>query len=81
MNTHTSTKKKLNKQIILIDIFYNNHKENLYYSCNSNTFKINSNTCKSNSNNFKVDRTPHHNKDGGVHNKDGGIIANRSYPS
>ena len=51
MNAHTNTKNKLHKQNILIDIFYNNHKENLYYNCNSNT-------CKSNSNNFKVDSTP-----------------------
>ena len=48
MNTHTSRKNKLHKQIILIDIFYNNHKENLYYNCNINT-------CKDNSNTFKVD--------------------------
>jgi hypothetical protein len=48
MNRHTCTKKKLHKQIILIDIFYNKYKKNLYYSCNINTCKINSNT-------FKVD--------------------------
>jgi hypothetical protein len=47
MNAHTSTKNKLHKQIILIDIFYNNHKENLYYNCNSNTCKVNSNTFNS----------------------------------
>jgi len=30
MNTHTSTKIKLKKQMFLIDIFYDNYKENLY---------------------------------------------------
>jgi hypothetical protein len=44
MYPHTSTKKKLHKQNILIDIFYSNYRENLYYSCNINTFKVNSNT-------------------------------------
>jgi hypothetical protein len=48
MYPHTSTKNKLHKQTILIDFFYSNHKENLYYNCNSNT-------CKANSNTFNVD--------------------------
>ena len=30
MYPHTSTKIKLKKQMFLIDIFYNNYKENLY---------------------------------------------------
>jgi len=37
MNPHTSTKKKLQKQIIFIDIFYNKYKENLWYNFDSNT--------------------------------------------
>ena len=37
MNTHTNTKKKLQKQIILIDIFYNKYKENLLYNFDSST--------------------------------------------
>ena len=37
MNRHTNTKKKLQKQIIFIDIFYNNYKENLWYNLESST--------------------------------------------
>jgi len=37
MSTCTSTKKKIQKQIILIDIFYNNYKENLWYNLDSST--------------------------------------------
>jgi len=44
MYPHTSTKIKLQKQIILIDIFYVNNKENLYFIFDSNAFKGDSNT-------------------------------------
>jgi len=37
MSTHTNTKKKLQKQIILIDIFYSKYKENLLYNFDSST--------------------------------------------
>ena len=57
MNTHTYTKNKLHKQIILIDIFYSNYRYNLYFIFDSNTFKPNSNTFKPNSNTFKGDST------------------------